>query len=101
MIMDGVAVEDEGPWAESPAERRRGPRATCPDAVASHRTVQDFCFGDDLPRRRHDHHVDIAGGLAAAAYVTGIEESDGVKFPVGRRACQAGPTDDPIVITSR
>ncbi|WP_406379567.1 hypothetical protein [Streptomyces sp. NBC_01618] len=63
--------------------------------IASHSTVQDFYFGDDLLLRRHDYHVDIAGGFAAARYVTDIEEADGIKFPTRRRAYLCGPDGSP------
>ncbi|MGW7425354.1 hypothetical protein ACWGJB_35890 [Streptomyces sp. NPDC054813] len=95
MIMDGMAVEEKEPWTESPTEAWRRLRVTFPDAVASHSTVQDFYFGDDLLLRRHDYHVDIAGGFAAAQYVTDFEEGDGIRFPTRRRAYLRGPDGRP------
>lgn len=51
------------------------------------RTQQDFSFGPDHPLRRHDHHVDTAGGFAAAQYVYDTVEADGIRLPTKRRAC--------------
>ncbi|MGN5380770.1 hypothetical protein ACQ4WX_37650 [Streptomyces lasalocidi] len=95
MIMDGMTVEEKEPWTESPTEHWRHLRVTFPDGIASHSTVQDFYFGDDLLLRRHDYHVDIAGGFAAAQYVTDIEEAGGIKFPTRRRAYLRGPDGRP------
>ncbi|MGW2963936.1 hypothetical protein ACWDGI_36500 [Streptomyces sp. NPDC001220] len=103
MIMDGMIVEEKEAWAESPTKRWRGLRVTFPDAVASHSTVQDFYFGDDLLLRRHDYHVDIAGGFAAAQYVTDFEEGDGIRFPTRRRAYLRGtdgrPDHDHVMVS--
>ncbi|MFK0113795.1 hypothetical protein [Streptomyces sp. NPDC091217] len=94
-IMNGMAVEEAEPWTESRTERWRHLRVTFPDDIASHSTVQDFYFGDDLLLRRHDYHVDIAGGFAAAQYVYDIEEADGIRFPTRRRAYLRRPDGRP------
>ncbi|MEV7323479.1 hypothetical protein [Streptomyces sp. NPDC093970] len=94
-IMKGMTVEEAEPWNESPTERWRRLRVTFPDDIASHSTVQDFYFGDDNLLRRHDYHVDIAGGFAAAQYVHDIDEADGVKFPTRRRAYLRRPDGHP------
>lgn len=96
MTMSGMGVEEMEPWNESPNERWRHLRVTFPDDIASHSTVQDFYFGDDLLLRRHDYHVDIAGGFAAAQYVHDIEAADGIKFPTKRRAYLRGPDGRPV-----
>jgi hypothetical protein len=96
MTMKGVVCEEGEPWQESPTERWRHVRVTYPEELASHSTVQDFYFGADLLLRRHDYHVDIAGGFAAAQYVYDIEEADGIKFPTKRRAYLRGPDGRPV-----
>ncbi|MFF7984403.1 hypothetical protein ACFZDK_35720 [Streptomyces sp. NPDC007901] len=95
MTMDGMVVAETEPWHESPTECWRGLRVTFPACIASHSTVQDFYFGDDRLLRRHDYHVDIAGGFAAAQYVDGIEEADGIRFPTRRRAYLRQPDGRP------
>ncbi|MFF8026534.1 hypothetical protein ACFZDJ_36650 [Streptomyces sp. NPDC007896] len=94
-IMKGVIVEEADPWSESPTEKWRHLRITFPDDIATHNTVQDFYFGDDHLLRRHDYHVDIAGGFAAAQYVYDIDEADGIKFPTKRRAYLRRPDGHP------
>ncbi|RPE37430.1 hypothetical protein EDD90_0269 [Streptomyces sp. Ag109_O5-1] len=94
-VMKGMGVEEADPWDESPTERWRHLRVTFPDDIASHSTAQDFYFGDDGLLRRHDYHVDIAGGFAAAQYVHDIEEADGIKFPTRRRAYLRRPDGRP------
>ncbi|MFI6253325.1 hypothetical protein [Streptomyces sp. NPDC051016] len=39
--------------------------------------------------------MDIAGGFAAAQYVGGIEEADGIRFPARRRAYLRRPDGRP------
>jgi hypothetical protein len=56
----------------------------------------DFYFGDDFLLRRHDYHVDVAGGFPAAQYVHDIVEVDGLRFPTKRRAYLRGPNLKPI-----
>ncbi|MFI6063258.1 hypothetical protein [Streptomyces sp. NPDC051286] len=85
LAMPGVEVEEIEPWREY-GEEWPGLRATFPATIASHSTRQDFYFGPDRLLRRHDYHVDIAGGFAAAQYVYDIVEADGIRLPTRRRA---------------
>lgn len=85
LAMPGVEVEEIEPWQES-GETWPGLRATFPATLATHSTAQDFYFGPDRLLRRHDYHVDIAGGFAAAQYVYDIVEADGIRLPTRRRA---------------
>ncbi|MFG2957347.1 hypothetical protein ACGF5O_26935 [Streptomyces sp. NPDC048291] len=94
-LMPGMRVAEADPWDESPTERWRCLRVTFPEDVASHSTVQHFYFGDDRLLRRHDYHVDIAGGFAAAQYVHDIREADGIRFPTRRRAYLRQPDGRP------
>jgi hypothetical protein len=36
--------------------------------------------------RRHDYHVEVAGGFATAHYMYDIVEADGIRLPTKRRA---------------
>ncbi|MFB7498868.1 hypothetical protein ACFC09_29990 [Streptomyces sp. NPDC056161] len=85
LAMPGFEVEEIEPWREG-HQVWPGLRATFPAAIASHSTRQDFYFGPDRLLRRHDYHVDIAGGFAAAQYVHDIVEADGIRLPTRRRA---------------
>ncbi|MFD0502495.1 hypothetical protein ACFQ0G_05050 [Streptomyces chiangmaiensis] len=80
---------------------RRGTLAwTARDFPARHRrhsTQQDFYFGPDHLLRRHDYHVDIAGGFAAAQYVYDTVEADGIRLPTKRRAYRRDADRRPIL----
>ena len=65
-------------------------RATFPDSIATHCREQDFYFAPDGLLRRHDYHVDVAGGFPAAQLVSGFVEAHGLRFPTRRRAYQRG-----------
>jgi hypothetical protein len=102
MAMPGFEVTEIAPWQEG-SERWRGLRARFPEAIASHSTEQDFYFADDGLLRRHDYHVDIAGGFAAAQYVYDTVEVDGLRFATKRRAYRRDtdlkPLLDPVMVT--
>ncbi|MFU2327308.1 hypothetical protein [Pseudomonas sp. NFX98] len=85
MAMPGFNVSEIEPWHEG-QEIWRGLRVEFPEHIASHSRFQDFYFGDDFLLRRHDYHVDIAGGFAAAQYVSDYVEAQGLRFPTRRRA---------------
>lgn len=95
MSMPGFAVAEIPPWQEGD-ELWRGLRVRFPDEIASHSKEQDFYFGDDLLLRRHDYHVDVAGGFAAAQYVRDIVEVEGLYYPTKRFAYMRGPNLKPI-----
>jgi hypothetical protein len=85
LTMPGFEVTEIAPRREGD-ETWRVLRAKFPPQTASHSTEQDFYFGEDFLLRRHDYHVDVAGGFAAAQYVYDIAESDGLRLPTKRRA---------------
>jgi hypothetical protein len=85
LAMPGFEVSPIDPWSQE-GERWRGLRAVLPPGIASHSRTQDFYFGPDGLLRRHDYHVDVVGGLAAAQHVYDIVEVDGLRFPTVRRA---------------
>jgi len=95
MSMPGCEVTEIDPWVEGD-ERWHGLRVRLPDQIASHSTEMDFYFGPDLLLRRHDYHVDVAGGFSAAQYVHDIVAIDGLKFPTRRRAFLRGPDMQPV-----
>ncbi len=95
MAMPGFEVAEISPWREG-GELWRGLRARFPDEIASHSAEQDFYFGDDFLLRRHDYHVDVAGGFPVAQYVHDIVEVDGLHFPTKRHAYLRGPDLKPI-----
>ncbi|MFJ2397991.1 hypothetical protein ACIOTI_35300 [Streptomyces sp. NPDC087843] len=85
LAMPGFKVTGIEPWREGD-ELWPGLRAAFPPRIASHSTLQDFYFGPDRLLRRHDYHVDVAGGFAAAQYVHDHVEADGIVLPTKRRA---------------
>jgi hypothetical protein len=85
MALPGFNVCEIEPWHEG-REIWHGLRVEFPEHIASHSRFQDFYFGDDFLLRRHDYHVDIAGGFAAAQYVSDCVEAQGLRFPTRRRA---------------
>jgi hypothetical protein len=95
LAMDGVGVTELESWDED-GEHWRVLRGHFPSAIATHSTVQDFFFGDDLLLRRHDYTVDIAGGFDAAQFVYDYIEADGIRLPSKRRAYTRGPDRRPV-----
>ncbi|MGY2184778.1 hypothetical protein D3C81_238170 [compost metagenome] len=85
MALPGFNVSEIEPWHEG-QEIWHGLRVEFPEHIASHSRFQDFYFSDDFLLRRHDYHVDIAGGFAAAQYVSDYVEAQGLRFPTRRRA---------------
>ena len=95
IVMPGFEVTEIAPWQEG-AERWCGLRVRFPDAIASHSKEQDFYFGEDCILRRHDYHVDIAGGFPVAQYVGDVVSVDGMRFPTKRRAYMRAPDLKPV-----
>lgn len=95
MAMPGFEITEIPPWQED-GESWRGLRARFPDVLASHSKEQDFYFSDDFLLRRHDYHLEIAGGTPVAQYVYDPVEVDGIRFPTKRRAYVRGPDRKPI-----
>ncbi|MEU1502857.1 hypothetical protein [Streptomyces sp. NPDC005732] len=96
LTMPGFGVADIEPWREGD-EVWPGLRAAFPPGIASHSTLQDFYFGPDRLLRRHDYHVDVAGGFAAAQYVHDHTEADGITLPTRRRAYRRGTDGRPLL----
>jgi hypothetical protein len=95
MAMPGFSVSEIAPWQEG-QESWRGLRVEFPEQIASHSRLQDFYFGNDGLLRRHDYHVDVAGGFAAAQYVSEYVEAQGFRFPSRRRAYLRGADLQPL-----
>ncbi|MGW3247338.1 hypothetical protein [Streptomyces sp. NPDC001070] len=95
LAMPGFTVTGIEPLREG-GEVWRGLRASFPPHIASHSTHQDFYFGPDGLLRRHDYHVDVAGGFAAAQYVHDYAEADGIVLPTKRRAYRRDPEGRPV-----
>ncbi|MFD8418057.1 hypothetical protein [Streptomyces sp. NPDC059466] len=96
LAMPGFTVTDIEPWREGD-EVWPGLRAAFPYRIASHSTHQDFYFGPDRLLRRHDYHVDVAGGFAAAQYVHDHAEADGITLPTKRRAYRRDTEGRPLL----
>ncbi|KAF7963884.1 hypothetical protein AWV80_04660 [Cupriavidus sp. UYMU48A] len=85
ITLPGFDVTEIEPWREG-SETWRGLRVRFPANIESHCELQDFYFGEDGLVRRHDYHVDIAGGFAAAQYLSDYITADGIVLPSQRRA---------------
>lgn len=96
LAMLGFTITDIEPWREGD-EVWQGLRAAFPLRIASHSTHQDFYFGPDRLLRRHDYHVDVAGGFAAAQYVYDYTEADGIRLPTRRRAYRRDSDGRPLL----
>ncbi|MEU1618337.1 hypothetical protein ABZ479_13700 [Streptomyces sp. NPDC005722] len=95
LTMPGFTVSGIEPWREGD-ELWRGLRAAFPPWIAGHSTHQDFYFGPDHLLRRHDYHVDVAGGFATAQYVYDTVEADGIVVPTRRRAYRRDAGGHPL-----
>lgn len=95
MALPGFEATEIEPWQEG-SERWRGLRVRFPDHIASHSQEQDFYFGEDFRLRRHDYHVEVAGGFPTAQYVHDFVEVQGLRYPTKRRAYLRGPDRQPI-----
>jgi hypothetical protein len=96
LAMDGMEVEETEPWGEG-GETWRVLRAFFPGSIETHSMIQEFFFGDDLMLRRHDYHVNIAGGFPAAQLTSQYVVADGIHLPTKRRAYTSGPDRRPIL----
>lgn len=76
-------VEELAPWEENGAIFRRL-QVTFPENVASHSPVQTFYIDKDGLIKRHDYQVDIAGGSAAAHYLSDYIEVQGIQIATKR-----------------
>ncbi|WP_207483478.1 hypothetical protein [Arenibaculum pallidiluteum] len=94
--MPGVETREIEPWTEGTEVWRRL-RAWFPLGIATHSEVQDFYFGPDLMLRRHDYAVAVAGGLAAAEFVHGYVDVQGLRLPAKLRAYQRDFDDRPVM----
>jgi hypothetical protein len=94
LTIEGVQVEETESWTEA-GETWRVLRARFPNTIATHNTVQDFFFGEDLLLRRHDYDVDVAGGFGAAQLVSDYIDVGGNLLPSKRRAYRRGPDRSP------
>lgn len=95
MAMPGFKVSEIAPWQEG-SQRWSGLRVEFPAQIASHSRFQDFYFGDDFLLRRHDYHVEVAGGFAAAQYIDEYVDVQGFRFPTRRRAYLRGEDRQPL-----
>jgi hypothetical protein len=56
-----------------------------PSYLATHSTEQTLYVGADGLFRRHDYDVEIAGGSAAAHYISDYSEVAGIMVPTSHR----------------
>ena len=56
-----------------------------PSYLATHSTEQTLYVGEDGLFRRHDYDVEIAGGSAAAHYISDYTKVAGIMIPTSHR----------------
>ncbi len=88
ILVDGDFAIEEIAAIETDGETWRGLRAMFPERIATHSRAQDFYFGTDGLLRRHDYHVDVAGGFAGAHLLFDYVDVEGIMLPTRRRAYQ-------------
>jgi hypothetical protein len=98
----GVETEELAPWQEN-GETWRRLQVRFPADIASHSTIQTFCFDDDRLLKRHDYDVEISGSAPAAHYVADHVDVSGILVPtrrwVLRRMPDGSTLPDPILVT--
>ncbi|MBE5477953.1 hypothetical protein E3G68_005307 [Mycobacteroides abscessus] len=73
-----------------------GIEATLPPGMPSHSRIQQFYFGPDRLLRRHDYHVDIAGGFPASQLLDDYIDAEGVRVPLTRNAYRRSDDSTPM-----
>jgi hypothetical protein len=96
LTFEGVRVEEVDPWPEEPGPWRVL-RAWFPGTIQTHSSMQDFFFDDNRLLRRHDFHLNLAGGFPAAQLTTQHVNVGGITLPTRRRAYARGPDCQPIM----
>jgi hypothetical protein len=91
----GFETREIDPWEEE-GEVWRRLEVIFPGYIASHTRRQVSYFGPDGLIRRHDYAVDILGGSAAAHYISGYRDFDGIVTPTRRRIFTIGPNNRPV-----
>jgi len=78
--LPGVETEELESWQEN-GEAWRRLKVTFPERIATHSTEQTFYFDRHGLLKRHDYQVDVAGGTAAAHYVSALTDVSGIVVP--------------------
>ena len=78
--LPGVKTEELESWQEN-GETWRRLKVTFPERIATHSTEQTFYFDRQGLLKRHDYQVDVAGGAAAAHYVSALTDVSGIVVP--------------------
>src|SRR6266566_4520904 len=82
--LPGFETTELDPWQENGEEWRRL-RVVWPSYLATHSTEQTLYVGEDGLFRRHDYDVEIAGGSAAAHYISDYTKVAGIMIPTSHR----------------
>ena len=100
--LPGFETTEIDSWDED-GETWRRLRVVWPDSLATHNPEQTLYFDDAGLLARHDYEVEIAGGTAAAHYVSDYEEVDGIKLPIRHRIfprrADDQSLDEPLVVS--
>jgi hypothetical protein len=78
--LPGIETDELDTWQENGEDWRRL-KVTFPKSIATHSAEQTFYFDHRGFLKRHDYDVDVAGGAAAAHYVSDLTEVSGIVVP--------------------
>jgi len=98
----GVQSEEIEPWQEA-GETWRRLKVNSPAEIATHSKEQTLYFDQQGLLKRHDYHMEIAGGIGAAHYVSDVQKYSGIVIPTKHRIFGLQPdghaAPEPLVVS--
>jgi hypothetical protein len=100
--LPGIETDELDSWQENGEDWRRL-KVTFPKSIATHSAEQTFYFDHRGLLKRHDYEVDVAGGAAAAHYVSALIDVSGIVVPTKHtifpRQPDGKPAPAPVVVS--
>jgi len=100
--LPGIETDELDSWQENGEDWRRL-KVTFPKSIATHSAEQTFYFDHRGLLKRHDYEVDVAGGAAAAHYVSALTDVSGIVVPTKHtifpRQPDGKPAPAPVVVS--
>jgi len=102
VALPGIETDELDSWQENGEDWRRL-KVTFPKSIATHSAEQTFYFDHRGLLKRHDYEVDVAGGAAAAHYVSALIDVSGIVVPTKHtifpRQPDGKPAPAPVVVS--
>ena len=101
--LPGIETDELDSWQENGEDWRRL-KVRFPKSIATHSAEQTFYFYYRGLLKRHDYEVDVAGGAAAAHYVSALTDVSGIvvltkhTIPLPRQP-DGKPAPAPVVVS--